>query len=71
MYKLKIIATDSEYNDLFSMEQEIKNLEPWVIANYFLDLTHELNTWENRKIAIDSISGKPDLDKLADMIKND
>lgn len=48
MFKIKISVTDEEYDDVFTMEQSVKNFLPWFIADKFLDLSHELNVYENR-----------------------
>lgn len=49
MFKIKISVTNNEeYEDIFTMEQLVKTCEPGLIADKFLDLSHELNVYENR-----------------------
>lgn len=49
MFKIKISVTkNEEFDDLFIMEQLVTSFVPSLIADKFLDLSHELNVYENR-----------------------
>lgn len=48
MFKIKISVTNEDYEDLFTMEQSVTSIVPSLIADKFLDLSYELNVYEDR-----------------------
>ena len=71
MFKIKISVTrNEEFDDLFIMEQSVTSFVPWLIADKFLDLSHELNVYEDRKI-VGSDAWKLELEKLAKNLSKD
>lgn len=71
MFKIKISVTkNEEFDDLFIMEQSVTSFVPSLIADKFLDLSHELNVYEDRKI-VGSNAWKSELEKLAKNLSKD
>ena len=64
MFKIKISVINGEYDDVFTMEQSITSFMPWLIADKFLDLSHELNVYGDRKI-VGSNSRKTEIRKTS------